>query len=164
MTGHGLSVTWESWDSGYEHPLVFLSTALKSESVSCWVIIRLCDPGTVACQSPLSMEFSRLECWSWEPVPSPGDLPNPGFEHRSLALQADSLLSEIPGKPLNSPVSAQIRTWYNRKDTSSHGILDPCFPWLWEFGQIIEHFWASLSSLMGIIITKSWVCGEVYMA
>lgn len=28
MAGHGLSVTWESWDSGYEHPLVFLSTAL----------------------------------------------------------------------------------------------------------------------------------------
>ena len=33
------------------------------------------------------------------PFPSPGDLPDPGIEHRSPALQADSLLSEPPGKP-----------------------------------------------------------------
>ena len=35
----------------------------------------------------------------WEPFPSPGDLPNLGSEPRSPALQADSLLSEPPGKP-----------------------------------------------------------------
>ena len=35
----------------------------------------------------------------WEPFPSPGDLPNLGIEPRSPALQADSLLSEPPGKP-----------------------------------------------------------------
>ena len=40
-----------------------------------------------------SMEFSRPEYWSG-PFPSPGDLPNPGIEPRSPALQADSLLSE----------------------------------------------------------------------
>ena len=34
------------------------------------------------------------------PFPSPGDLPNPGIEPQSLALQADSLPSESPGKPL----------------------------------------------------------------
>ena len=33
-------------------------------------------------------------------IPSPGDLPDPGFEPRPPALQADSLLSEPPGKPL----------------------------------------------------------------
>ena len=32
----------------------------------------------------------------------PGDLPNPGIEFKSLALQADSLLSEPPGKPNNT--------------------------------------------------------------
>ena len=32
---------------------------------------------------------------------SPGDLPNPGFKHRSPALQADSSSSEPPGKPRN---------------------------------------------------------------
>ena len=44
------------------------------------------------------MEFSRQEYWSGLPFPSPGDLPNPGIEPGSPALQADSLLSEPPGK------------------------------------------------------------------
>ena len=35
----------------------------------------------------------------WVPFPSPGDLPDPGVEPRSLALQAASLLSEPPEKP-----------------------------------------------------------------
>ena len=46
------------------------------------------------------MEHSRQEYWSGQPVPSPEDLYNPGFEPRSLALQADSLLSEPPGKSM----------------------------------------------------------------
>ena len=40
------------------------------------------------------MEFSRQEYWSGLPFPSPGDLPNPGIEPWSPALQADSLSSE----------------------------------------------------------------------
>ena len=43
------------------------------------------------------MGFSRQECWSGLPFPSPGDLPNPGIEPRSPALQADTLPSEPPG-------------------------------------------------------------------
>ena len=46
------------------------------------------------------MGFSRQEHWSGLPFPSPGDLPDPGIEPRSLALQADSLPSQPPGKPL----------------------------------------------------------------
>ena len=45
------------------------------------------------------MEFSRQEYWSGLPFPSPGDLPDPGIEPESPALQADSLPSEPPGKP-----------------------------------------------------------------
>ena len=56
-------------------------------------------PWTVAHQVPLSMEFPRREGWKGLPCPPPGDLPNPGTEPRSLALQADSLLSEPSGKP-----------------------------------------------------------------
>ena len=41
--------------------------------------------------TPLSMGFSRQECWSGLPFPSPGDLPNPGIETGSPALQADAL-------------------------------------------------------------------------
>ena len=52
---------------------------------------------TVACQAPLSMEFSRPEYWSGLPCPPPGDLPNPGIEPGTPALQAYSLLSESPG-------------------------------------------------------------------
>ena len=44
--------------------------------------------------------FSRQEYWSGLPCPPPGDLPNFGIEPRSPALQADSLPSEPPGKPL----------------------------------------------------------------
>ena len=55
---------------------------------------------TSAYQAPPSMEFSRQEYWSGLPFPSPEDLPNPGIEPGSPALQADALLSEPPGKPL----------------------------------------------------------------
>ena len=54
---------------------------------------------TVAYQTPQSMEFSRQEYWSGLPSPSPGDLPNPGIEPGSPALQPDTLPSEPPGKP-----------------------------------------------------------------
>ena len=58
------------------------------------------SPWTVAYQAPpLSMEFSRQEYWSGLPFPSPGDLPDPGIEPESPALQADSLPSEPPEKP-----------------------------------------------------------------
>ena len=46
------------------------------------------------------MEFSRQEYWNGLPFPSLGDLPDPGIESRSPVLQADSLLSEPPEKPL----------------------------------------------------------------
>ena len=55
-------------------------------------------PWTTAHQAPLPMEFSRQECWSGLPFPPPGNLPKPGIEPRSPALQADVLPSEPPGK------------------------------------------------------------------
>ena len=54
---------------------------------------------TVAHQAPLSMGFSRQEYWSGLPFPSPGDLPNPEIEPGSPASQADSLPTELQGKP-----------------------------------------------------------------
>ena len=55
-------------------------------------------PWTVAYQASPSMGFSRQEYWSGLPFPSPGDLPDPGIEPGSPALQADTLPSEPPGK------------------------------------------------------------------
>ena len=61
----------------------------------------LVTPWTVACQPPLSMEFSRQENWSRLPFPSPGDLPDPRIEPRSPALQADFFFpTELREKPM----------------------------------------------------------------
>ena len=68
--------------------------------VSHSVVSDFVTPWTVAYQAPLFMGFSRQEYWIGLLFPSPGDLPNPGIEPRSPALQMDSLLSEPPGKPL----------------------------------------------------------------
>ena len=67
--------------------------------------LTLCEP--IDCNLPGSSVhgdspwgFSRQEYWSGLPCPPAGDLPNPGIEHRSLALQVNSLPAELPGKPL----------------------------------------------------------------
>ena len=60
----------------------------------------------VACQGPLSLEFSRQEYWSGLPCPPPADLPDPGIEPRSPVLQADSLPTEPPSKPKNTGVGS----------------------------------------------------------
>ena len=73
--------------------------SVYSESVSHSVVPIFATPWTVAHQAPLSIGFSRQEYWSGLPFPSPGDLPNPGIEPRSLTLQADSSPFEPPGKP-----------------------------------------------------------------
>ena len=69
------------------------------------LVTKLCPalvmPWTVACQAPLSMRFFRQEYWSGLSFPSPGDHPDPGIEPASLALQTDSLATELRRKPLN---------------------------------------------------------------
>ena len=73
------------------------SDAKKKVTQSCPT---LCNPWTVACQAPLSMELSKEEYWSRLPCPSPGDLPDPEIEPGSPALQADSSPSEPSEKPM----------------------------------------------------------------
>ena len=58
---------------------------------------------TIASQAPLSMEFSRQEYWNGLPFSSPGDLPDPGIEPWSPALQADF----SPSEPLGFKSSAE---------------------------------------------------------
>ena len=62
--------------------------------------LTLVTPWTGACQTPLYMGFSNQKYWTGLPFLSPGDLPNLGIESRSPALQADSLPTEPPGKPM----------------------------------------------------------------
>ena len=95
-------------------------------------------PGTVVCQVPLSMAFSRQEYWSGSPCPPPGGLPNPGMVSpasvRNLHLlhwQAVSLPLAPPGKPAKevlSEVSQSCPSLCNPVDCSLpgfavHGIL-----------------------------------------
>ena len=68
-------------------------------SVQSFSHVRLfATPWTLAYQAFPSMGFSRQEYWSGLPFPSPGDLPNPGIEPGSPALEAGTLTSEPPGK------------------------------------------------------------------
>ena len=70
-------------------------------------------PWTVVYRASLSMGFFRQEYWSGLPFPSLGDLPDPGIEPRSPALQADALPSEPPG-------NCDLRTWLSKCQSLSH--------------------------------------------
>ena len=70
----------------------------------------LCDPWTAAYQAPPSMRFSRKGYWSALPLPSPGDLPNPGIEPGAPALQADFLPTKLQ-YPYSPIFQSKHRIW-----------------------------------------------------
>ena len=86
-TSHGLS-------SLPQVDLISLKIQIELE-----LCLTLCDLVDYSPQALLSMEFSRQEYRSGLPFLTPGNLPDPGIEHRSAALLAGSLPSEPPGKP-----------------------------------------------------------------
>ena len=67
-----------------------------AESLNCVQFVG--TPWPVACQTPPSMGFPRQEYWSGLSLPPPGDLPNPGIEPASSALQAGSLSMSHQGR------------------------------------------------------------------
>ena len=75
-----------------------------------YLCLTFATPQSVAHQAPLSMEFSRWEYLSGLPFSSPGDLPDLGIKFRSPALEADSLVSEPPGKSKKSIETAMVVT------------------------------------------------------
>ena len=96
----------------------------------------------VAHQTPLSVGFSRQEYWFGLPFASPGDLPDPGIEPCSTILQADSLPSEPPGKPIfiyqfHLVQSQLCLTLCNPMDCSTSGF--PVHHQLPEFTQTHVH-------------------------
>ena len=68
-------------------------------------------PRTVVHQAPLSMKLSRQEYWSRLPFPFLVDLPHPGIEPGSLALQADSLSSALLGNPFRNKVNNKLNAF-----------------------------------------------------
>ena len=88
------SILVARWDA-----VPFVNCCIKSTEkvkVKSFSRVRLfATPWTVAYQAPPSMGFPRQGCWSGLPFPSPGDLPNPGIEPGSPALQANALDLQI---------------------------------------------------------------------
>ena len=81
---------------------VCVCVCARARVLSLFRHVWLCaTPWTVACQTPLSMGFSRQEYWSGLPFPPPGDLPDPGTKPASLMSPAlaDSLPLNLQGSP-----------------------------------------------------------------
>ena len=72
---------------------------------------------TLACQAPLSMGFCRQKCWAGSSFPSPGDLPNPGIEHKSPVSPA------LAGVFLTNGASWEARMCTVSISTHAHGVI-----------------------------------------
>ena len=71
----------------------------------------------------MSMEFFQQEYWSGLPFPFPGDLPDPGIKPRSPALQADSLTTELWGKPWTMGYMCLFQFWFPQGTCLGVGLL-----------------------------------------
>ena len=86
-------------------------------------------PWTVAHQAPLSMGFYSQEYWSGLPLLSPGHLSDPEIEPGSPVMQADSLLSEPPGKVFKESVSCSVMS----DSVQSQGLYSARLLCPWDF-------------------------------
>ena len=132
------------------HPQRGYQRSLWSERVwhvcwhACYMLshfsqVLLCDPMACGLPDSLSMGFSRQEYQTVLPCPPPGDLPDPGVEPGSPTLQADSLLSEPPGKPEAWSLSLSVKESFSHlleKEMAIHSsILTWKIPWTEEPGR-----------------------------
>ena len=84
--------------------------------------------------------FSRQEYWSGLPCPPPGDLLNPGIKPTYPALQADSLLSEPPGKPWEYKRGVKIRRGEHNMQNQAEG-------WAWTRYFLLRKGWRLIGSM-----------------
>ena len=117
-------------------------TPVHAQSLSCAQL--LATLRTVACQTPLSMEFSRQEPWSRLPFHPPGDLPDAGIEPVSLAspvLAGSFFITDPPGKPCGTPAphpQFMLHVSSSYSEACFHGDTRSCRPaWhlCWLVGQ-----------------------------
>ena len=94
---------------------------------------------TIVRQAPQSMGFSRQAYWSGLPFPSPGELPNPGIEPRSLAFQADSFPAELSGHPKNSKTGTSVVVQWLRFHLPVQGGRREGAGWISDQGAKISH-------------------------
>ena len=110
----------------------------------------LCD--TMDCSPPGSsvLGIFQARMLEWFAIPSPGDLPDPGMEPRSPALQADSLPSEPPGKPLRTAWDRGI--WGNAWAAT-------LLPYLrWGCGPVAAKFGVGMkdADIQALLYMESW--------
>ena len=74
-------------------------------------------PWTVASQAPLSIGFYRQEYWSKLTFPSPGDLPNPGIESKSLASP------ELAGRYFTTSATWEAPSLNNKPQMNGRDVL-----------------------------------------
>ena len=89
----------------------------ENESVSRSVVSNSVAPWTVACQAPLSMEFSRPEDWSELPFPSPRDLPDPGIKHISCIVDKIPYHLSHRGSPKGKICPTECRVPENNEES-----------------------------------------------
>ena len=92
--------------------------------LSCSSCVQLfATPWTVAYQAPLSMGFSRQECWSGLPCPPPGGLPNPGMEPEPVSLMSPALAGRFFTTRKRKRSRSSCLTLCDPRDCHIHGIL-----------------------------------------
>ena len=101
--------------------------------------LTLCYSWAVACQAPLSTGFPKQEYWNGWSFLSPGDLPDPGIEPGSPALQAYCLLSKSP---------ATLNTWYFQAHSEMHIIIIILYRWRNQASQR----WSNLPKLVEMLL------------
>ena len=112
-------------------------------------------PWIIACQAPLSVEFSRQEYWSGLPFLSPEDLPDPRIEPRSPTMQTYCLPSEPPGKPpaiFWSSKNWRVLTRILLFSFSLHRIQSFCIQWA------IKNFYIVLYRELLRSFAHPWIC------
>ena len=98
---------WRSMKERWKLPIY-----LKNRVLSLSIVWFFANPRTVACQVPLSLGILQARILEWVAMPFPRDLPKPGIEPRSPALQVDSLPNEPPGKPVGKDYVYSKPSWF----------------------------------------------------
>ena len=136
-------------------------------------------PWTIACQDPLSMEFSRQEYWSGLPFLSPGDLPDPEMEQAFPALEADFSHSatwevhmkvwvkkKMKKKESMSESHSVISDSLQPMDYIVHGILQArILEWVafsFSRGSFQPRDWTQVSHIAGRFFTR-WATREAHI-
>ena len=140
-------------------PLSVLLLLLLSHFSCVWLCV---TPWTVACQARLSMGFSRQQYWSDLPCPPPQDLPHPGTEPGSPALQADSLPLSHQGSPSLYIWLAKKFVWFLSKN--KRHIFHFHQDLFWKMYSLTEWILGPTQYMCVCVCVCVYVCVSIYLS